>query len=168
MVICMRKLDLRFIKTEELIIKNFKDLVFEKGFEKTYVQDICEKARISRNTFYAHYIDKYQLVDKLFEDFRKYANDTYKDEFNTEMLSYDFSNAVKWYIECIDENRENVMLLLKCDEYNFTNMLLETIIVNPINKFVNYFYNIIYFLVYLFLFLFVSILLIPFKYIYIL
>ena len=44
------------------ILDSFKELLKEKPFEKISVQDIIEKAHISRSTFYRHFQDKYDLM----------------------------------------------------------------------------------------------------------
>jgi len=40
----------------------------KKGFEHISVKDITEGAMISRNTFYLHYADKYELLNKICDD----------------------------------------------------------------------------------------------------
>ncbi|MDP4110352.1 MAG: TetR/AcrR family transcriptional regulator [Bacillota bacterium] len=59
--------DLRVIKTEKLIRDAFLTLVDEKGFEALTVSDIVERAVINRSTFYSHYTDKYDLMDKIID-----------------------------------------------------------------------------------------------------
>ena len=57
------KLDPRVKRTRRLILKSFEDLLAEKGFETISVQDVTDKAEINRATFYAHFQDKYALLD---------------------------------------------------------------------------------------------------------
>ena len=57
------KLDPRIVRTRGLILKSFEDLLAEKGFETISVQDVTDKALINRATFYAHFQDKYALLD---------------------------------------------------------------------------------------------------------
>ncbi|MBM4428032.1 MAG: TetR/AcrR family transcriptional regulator [Chloroflexi bacterium] len=57
------KLDPRVIRTRSLILSSFEALLAEKGFETISVQDVTDKAQINRATFYAHFPDKYALLD---------------------------------------------------------------------------------------------------------
>jgi len=57
------KLDPRVKRTRSLILQSFEDLLAEKGFESISVQDVTDKAQINRATFYAHFPDKYALLD---------------------------------------------------------------------------------------------------------
>jgi len=57
------KLDPRVKRTRSLILRAFEDLLAEKNFESISVQDVTEKAEINRATFYAHFPDKYALLD---------------------------------------------------------------------------------------------------------
>jgi len=57
------KLDPRIKRTRNLILQAFGTLLAEKGFESISVQDITGKAEINRATFYAHFPDKYALLD---------------------------------------------------------------------------------------------------------
>ena len=52
-------MDLRVLKTEELIRNTFLELLAQKEFTDISVKEITEKARINRSTFYKHYEDKY-------------------------------------------------------------------------------------------------------------
>lgn len=60
--------DLRVMKTLELIKHSFIKLVDEKGFRNITVNDISDKALISRSTFYLHYADKYELLNKVTDE----------------------------------------------------------------------------------------------------
>ncbi len=57
------KLDPRVKRTRQLLEQSFLDVVSEKGFQAVSVQDITEKAGVNRATFYAHFPDKYALLD---------------------------------------------------------------------------------------------------------
>ncbi len=58
------KLDPRVKRTRALIQKAFAELLPEKGFRDITVQDITERAEVNRATFYAHYPDKYALLEE--------------------------------------------------------------------------------------------------------
>ncbi len=40
----------------------------EKNFDDITIQDICDRANVSRGTIYLHYVDKFDLLDKLIEE----------------------------------------------------------------------------------------------------
>lgn len=58
------KLDPRVKRTRSLILDAFENLLPDKGFQSLTVQDITDKAEINRATFYAHFADKYDLLDQ--------------------------------------------------------------------------------------------------------
>ena len=60
--------DLRVIKTKKIIKESFMQLIEEKGYSKVSISEITERAMINRNTFYLHYCDKEDLVDKILEE----------------------------------------------------------------------------------------------------
>lgn len=62
----MKKTDLRVKRTNKMIVEAFIRLVEEKGFDQVTVQDIADEAMINRATFYAHYKDKHDLYEKIF------------------------------------------------------------------------------------------------------
>ncbi|MGB9521520.1 MAG: TetR/AcrR family transcriptional regulator, partial [Anaerolineales bacterium] len=55
--------DPRVVRTRHLIEKAFEELLEEKGFQTLRVQDITERAGVNRATFYAHFTDKYDLLN---------------------------------------------------------------------------------------------------------
>ncbi|PGM52725.1 TetR/AcrR family transcriptional regulator [Bacillus sp. AFS053548] len=56
--------ELKVAKTKKLIKETLLDLIEEKGFEAISVRDITLKAGLNRGTFYLHYRDKYDLMEK--------------------------------------------------------------------------------------------------------
>lgn len=60
--------DRRTRYTKQQIHQAFFELLRQKGFARTTVTGICNKAQISRGTFYLHYVDKYQLLDEVIDE----------------------------------------------------------------------------------------------------
>ncbi|MDP9579745.1 TetR/AcrR family transcriptional regulator [Priestia megaterium] len=60
--------DPRVIRTRQLILDAFVLLLGKKDFTSITVSDITKQATINRATFYAHFSDKYTLLDTLLSD----------------------------------------------------------------------------------------------------
>ena len=60
--------DLRVRRTRQLLQHAFLELMEEKGFLAISIQDITERATVNRGTFYAHFADKYALLDLLIRE----------------------------------------------------------------------------------------------------
>jgi len=63
-----KKIDPRAARTRILIQEAFLSLASEKSFEAITVKDIVERANVNRSTFYAHFDDKYTLLDQLLSE----------------------------------------------------------------------------------------------------
>jgi len=59
--------DRRVRRTRKQLHDAFIALVIEKGYEKTTVQDILDRADVGRSTFYVHYRDKEALLMASFD-----------------------------------------------------------------------------------------------------
>jgi len=68
MLATAQKIDPRVKRTRQLILDAFVSLLAEKSFEAITVQDIAARATVNRATFYAHFVDKYALVDELIRE----------------------------------------------------------------------------------------------------
>jgi AcrR family transcriptional regulator len=55
--------DPRVLRTRRLIQDAFLELIQKRDFEDITIADIAEKATINRATFYAHFQDKYALLE---------------------------------------------------------------------------------------------------------
>jgi AcrR family transcriptional regulator len=64
----MAKVDRRVVKTQEAIKKALLELMNEKNFDDITIQDISDRANINRSTLYLHYLDKFDLLDKIIEE----------------------------------------------------------------------------------------------------
>lgn len=113
----MKSKDIRVQKTNKSIEDAFLNLIKEKSFSEITIKDICSKAMISRSTFYAHYKDKYDLLEHFFEKIisnftalgTNYFCDksmTLKIETATELLNYVYENShiFKIFLQLNEQN----------------------------------------------------------------
>ena len=76
--------------SQNRIEKSFIELLQTKEVKDISVSDISKLAGVNRSTFYANYIDIYDLVDSVKEKMINDFFNVYKDETKTETHSYDF------------------------------------------------------------------------------
>ena len=60
--------DLRIRRTRKMLLEALMQLTVEKGFAAVTVGDITERAMVNRSTFYRHFLDKYDLLDKVADE----------------------------------------------------------------------------------------------------
>jgi AcrR family transcriptional regulator len=81
----MSRVDRRVQKSQEAIKNAFIELMSEKSFDQITIQDISDRANVGRRTIYDHYIDKFDLLEKLIEehinDLRKLCETTSELDF---------------------------------------------------------------------------------------
>lgn len=65
--------DKRIQKSKQKLKETFIQMLQSKTFDQITVTDLCEKAKMSRITFYAHYDDKYDLLEALMQDLLEIA-----------------------------------------------------------------------------------------------
>lgn len=58
-----KRVDPRVMRTRSLLEQAFIELLDEKGFQNITIQDIASRATVNRATFYAHFEDKFDLLD---------------------------------------------------------------------------------------------------------
>src|SRR6202165_5027825 len=59
------RIDPRIRRTRQLLQDALRRLLEQKEFDKITIQDITEAATLNRATFYAHYPDKFKLLEEL-------------------------------------------------------------------------------------------------------
>ncbi|WP_064202634.1 TetR/AcrR family transcriptional regulator [Brevibacillus brevis] len=75
MTIKKNEADPRVIRTRRLLQDAFASLIQEKDFESITVRDIAERATVNRATFYAHFVDKFEILEaRLMESFMTIMN----------------------------------------------------------------------------------------------
>lgn len=80
-------------KTKQLIQHSFLQLLEQKSFDSITVGDISQVANINRGTFYLHYLDKYDLLDKIeqqmFEDLGNHIDQLHANYSSTNTFEKD-------------------------------------------------------------------------------
>lgn len=71
-------MDKRILKTKRSLKEALFELLKEKDFETIKTTEICERALVSRNTFYNYYADKYALLEDCFSDYE----DSFRKQFD--------------------------------------------------------------------------------------
>lgn len=67
-------------ESQDKIEKFFIRLLQTKDIKEITITDICKSVKVNRSTFYANYIDIYDLVHKINDQFETEVFDLYKDE----------------------------------------------------------------------------------------
>jgi AcrR family transcriptional regulator len=63
-----KQADPRIERTDKLLKNALIELTAERGFDSITVGDIAERAKVNRATFYRHFQDKYDLVERIFQE----------------------------------------------------------------------------------------------------
>lgn len=102
--------DLRIQRTQKSIKQAFFDLIEEEGFDHISVKDITARAMISRNTFYLHYSDKFDLLNKML--FLGVGKQLRRETRKLRVDTYGAASVIKMGIKTIEEDREAYRILL--------------------------------------------------------
>ncbi|MDF2802602.1 MAG: transcriptional regulator, TetR family [Anaerocolumna sp.] len=109
----LKKIDRRVKYTKMVIKDSFVKLLQQKPISKITIKELCEYADINRATFYAHYTDQYDLLqkieDELVEDINKYLD------------SYDFKGGILESVEMLEKILEYIK-----DNFELIDLLLDT------------------------------------------
>ena len=68
----------------------FVSLLQTKELSQITVSDICKKAGLNRTTFYANYLDIYDLADKIKEHLENEMKQLYQEEYENRFNSNDY------------------------------------------------------------------------------
>ncbi len=111
-------LDLRIQKTYESLITSLLELLKEKPLDRITVNELCQKARIRRPTFYKHFNDKYDFFNFTVQSLQEhYMAQVDQESDDTHPVSY-FSTLFQTMIDAIDEYQK-VLLALQIDAASF-------------------------------------------------
>lgn len=93
------KTDPRILRTRKLIMDAFIALSGKKEFKDMTIKDITSEATVNRATFYYHFLDKYDLMEKVLKEdlMLNVTNEIYKhDELNQETISSIFLSVTNF------------------------------------------------------------------------
>ncbi len=79
--------DRRIRKTKEAIKYALIDLLKHKTLEKITIKDITESADINRGTFYLHYLDKYDLLEQIEDEYIERLSQSLDYDFFLPLIS---------------------------------------------------------------------------------
>lgn len=96
------------LRTRKAITNALISLLKEKPFEKITVQDILDRTPVTRATFYSHFHDKYEIIEKLNEYFFEICENT-----RTELKDASPSQVQGIIQKSVQVNRDLVETLLK-------------------------------------------------------
>ncbi|MCC0686390.1 TetR/AcrR family transcriptional regulator C-terminal domain-containing protein [Clostridioides sp. ZZV14-6345] len=111
-------IDRRTIRTKKMIRSALAELIDEKGFNNISVTDLTQRADINRGTFYLHYVDKYDLLEKIENEIIQ--------EIEEETKHLDSSNMME-----IDTSSEPLPFMVKLFEYFRKNSVIIKSILGP-------------------------------------
>lgn len=102
--------DARVRYTKMVIVQSFIKLLKDKPINRITVKEICELSEINRATFYKHYLDVYDLLDKIEEQYldelmevlKSRKNNTPKDVLTLIMASFKAEEEI--YTAVFSEN----------------------------------------------------------------
>ncbi len=116
-------MDRRIKYTKNTIKETFINLLLEKDIKKITVSEICKLSDINRATFYRYYLDVYDLLDKIEEEFveeLKTAAHLNEENFNS------VSSFSKELLTVFLKNKELVKILFNTNNnIYFLNDILE-------------------------------------------
>ena len=123
-------MDPRVIRTKNIIIEAFLDLIKHSSFETITVKDITEKATVNRATFYRHFPDKYALLDEIcnrsmkYKGFEKLKEKSILDQETFPLLIEAFYNLIKEFKAMFRHHFSSIILIL---DQNVKQQLIEVI-----------------------------------------
>ena len=110
------KTDLRIQRTQKAIVDAFYELLDEKSFGSITVIDICNRALINRGTFYTHFEDKYQLLDKCISDVMYGLHEQVKQAHGENDLITYYNEVMSLGINFLAQHRKRLRtIILKAD-----------------------------------------------------
>lgn len=125
--------DPRVLRTRQLIKEAFGTLLQKKGFDAITIKDIAQKAAINRATFYAHYEDKYALLEDIIEQaFNKMFPEQildaqeFTDEICNKLIIMTYNYILAFYKTCRMDSK-SIATLVDEKIRNMLKQMLESI-----------------------------------------
>ncbi len=100
--------DRRAKRTKRMIKDALAELIVEKGFNNISITDLTTRADINRGTFYIHYTDKYDLLEKVENEIMEEIQEHIKDIDYVNLLGMKVVNEpVPYLVKLFQYFKEN-------------------------------------------------------------
>lgn len=104
--------DRRTMRTKKMIRSALAKLIEEKGFINISVTDLTQRADINRGTFYLHYVDKYDLLEKIENEIIQEIRENTKHLDSINMMNMDTINEpLPFMVKLFECFRDNSVLI---------------------------------------------------------
>lgn len=104
--------DRRTIRTKKMIRSALGELIEEKGFINISVTDLTQRADINRGTFYLHYVDKYDLLEKTEDEIIQEIEEETRHLDSVNMMNIDTTNEpLPFMVKLFEYFRENSAII---------------------------------------------------------
>lgn len=117
-------------KTKREIARATQQLLKEKPINKITIKEITQKCELTRNAFYYHFSDIYDVVNFIFENEVDNLLDEFMDENN-------FEGGFQKGISFLYENRDMMKHIYKTHQYESVNRCMEKIMYKVIMKMID-------------------------------
>lgn len=116
-------MDRRTQYTKKIIKETCLELLEEKDITKVSVSELCKKADINRATFYRYYLDIFDLLKKIEDDFVEELKGSYKNFNLKDNAFYDYVSAL--LKTCLNNKKLVKVLFYSNNNISFLNAILE-------------------------------------------
>ncbi len=117
-----KQIDPRILRTRKLIMNAFIEITKKKDFNDITIGDITSAATVNRATFYNHFIDKYDLLEKVLSEslMREVLQEVSMHEvINEETITSIFISIIKFQLSVSNQCQRSFEALSPQIETNF-------------------------------------------------
>jgi AcrR family transcriptional regulator len=124
--------DRRILRSRQLIVDAFLSLLQDMEYDKINIRDIADRANVNRSTFYAHFVDKDDFLNRIVEEkLTEIAELTERSGGGPLELRPDFNEPDPFYVELFEHLARNEtfyrVMLVKMPPSLFQAKMQETI-----------------------------------------
>src|SRR5699024_10341951 len=107
----LKKTHFRSMQTKQKIERTFLALLKREGFHQLTVKQILDETPVAKSTFYAHYLDKYDVFEKIVSRYAAQFDEIMEKRFATTDYST-LQHLIPDWQELIEKDPEELKLVL--------------------------------------------------------
>jgi len=107
--------DIRIYKTKLAIKRGFIELLQHHAFKEITIKKICDQSLIGRSTFYSHFLDKYDLLEQIVNQYALDFKVEIEQRFDS-MNEGKVANAIEFVTDTMIEYKFEISTLLEVHE----------------------------------------------------